>query len=400
MSDLLAYAKEIAPEIVSIRRDLHQHPELSLAEHRTAQVVEEYLKTLGLTPQIMFKTGVVATIRGTRPGKTVALRADMDALPILEQAKHDYTSVMPGVMHACGHDGHTAILLGAAKLLATNNNFPGDVKLIFQPAEEGPGGALPMIEAGVLANPTVDAALGLHVGTIGVRAGQIALREGPMCASPDTITIIIRGKGGHGAHPHLSVDAVVAASHVVIALQTIVSRETDPLAAVVLSLGTINGGYRENVIADEVTIKGTVRTLSAEIRATMPERIERIIKGVCDSLRSTYEFTYEMGYPVLVNDSALTSLVEKTGQRVLGSTNVLRAPAPSMGGEDFSYFAEKVPACFFALGALNEAKECHYPIHHPKFNFDEDAIPYGMAILAEAAIAYLEASADPDKTAI
>jgi len=394
MSDLLAYAKEIAPEIVSIRRDLHKHPELSLNEHRTAQLVANYLTTLGLVPQIMAKTGVVATIRGTKPGKTVALRADMDALSILEQTEHEYVSNVPGVMHACGHDGHTAILLGAAKLLAKNSDFPGNVKLIFQPAEEGPGGALPLIEAGVLANPTVDAALGLHIGTIGVRAGQIALREGPMCASPDTITIVIRGRGGHGAHPHLSVDAVVAASHVVIALQTLVSRETDPLAAVVLSLGTINGGYRENVIADEVTIKGTVRTLSGEIRATMPERIERIIKGVCDSLRSSYEFDYEMGYPVLVNDRSLTNLVEKTGQRVLGPENVLRAPAPSMGGEDFSYFAERVPACFFSLGALNEEKECHYPIHHPKFNFDEDAIPYGMAILAEAALEYLEANAE------
>jgi len=392
MRNTLDRAKMLAPEIILIRRDLHRNPELGFQEHRTSRVVSAYLESLGLVPQILAGTGVVATIRGNRPGKTVALRADMDALTIGEQAEHDYVSAVPGLMHACGHDGHTAILLGAAKLLTENNDFPGHVKLIFQPAEEGPGGAMPLIAAGVLENPTVEAAFGLHLGTFVVRAGQIALREGPVCAAPDTITIVVRGKGGHGAHPHLSVDAVVAASHVVIALQTIVSREIDPLAAVVLSLGTIKGGYRENIIADEVEIKGTVRTLSPEIRAAMPERIERIVKGVCDSLRADFTFTYEAGYPVLVNDSAMTYLVERVGQRVLGMGNVLRAPAPSMGGEDFSYIAERVPSCFFYLGALNPEKECHYPIHHPKFNFDEEAIPYGMAMLVEACLEYLSSA--------
>jgi len=392
MQNILDRAKALAPEIILIRRDLHRNPELGFKEHRTSGVVSTYLKNLGLVPHTLAGTGVVATIRGRQPGKTVALRADMDALPIAEQAGHDYASEAPGLMHACGHDGHTAMLLGAAKLLALNNDFPGNVKLIFQPAEEGPGGALPLINAGVLENPTVDAAFGLHLGTFVVRAGQIALREGPVCAAPDTITIVVRGKGGHGAHPHLSVDAVVAASHVVVALQTIVSREIDPLSAVVLSLGTIKGGYRENVIADEVEITGTVRTLSPEIRAAMPERIERIIKGVCDSMRCDFTLTYEEGYPVLVNDSTLTTLVERVGQRVLGASNVMRAPVPSMGGEDFSYFAQKVPSCFFYLGALNPEKDCHYPIHHPKFNFDEDALPYGSAMLAEACLEYLSSA--------
>ncbi|MBS3939006.1 MAG: amidohydrolase [Peptococcaceae bacterium] len=393
MSPLLAQAQALAPEIVSIRRDLHKNPELGFAEHRTAQLVADYLTKLGLVPRIMANTGVVATISGQRPGKTIALRADMDALPITEQADHEYVSTTTGLMHACGHDGHTAILLGAAKLLATNNDFPGNVKLIFQPAEEGPGGAMPLINEGVLENPTVDAIFGLHLGTFVVHAGQIALREGPVCAAPDTITIVVRGKGGHGAHPHLSVDAVVAAGHVIVALQTIVSREIDPLSAVVLSLGTINGGYRENVIADEVIIKGTVRTLSPEIRATMPMRIERVIRGTCESLRAEYTFSYEMGYPVLINDRDMTNLAEKVSQRVLGPENTLRATHPSMGGEDFSYFAERVPACFFYLGALNAEKGCHYPIHHPKFNFDEDAIPVGMAMLAEICLEYLQVSA-------
>lgn len=390
MPTLLERAKVLAPELVDIRRDIHQHPEVGFAEHRTSQLVFNYLEQHGLTPQIVAGTGVVATLRGNSPGRTIAIRADMDALTVTEQAEHDYTSKTPGIMHACGHDGHTAILLGTAKLLSELKDIPGNVKFIFQPAEEGPGGALPMIEAGVLDNPTVHAMLGLHIGTVQYTAGQIAVRYGAACAAPDNIEIVVKGKGGHGGHPHGAIDAIVTAGHLIVALQSIVSREIDPVASVVLSLGTVRGGYRENVIADEVTLTGTVRTLSPEIRRSMPERIERIVKGVCDSFRSTYAFSYTEGYPSLHNDDSMAALVETVAQEVLGTANVFRAPYPTMGGEDFSYFAEKVPACFFMLGATNSAKQCDYVIHHPKFNFDEDAIPVGMAVLAETALTYLK----------
>ena len=335
-------------------------------------------------------TGVVGLLKGRPGGKTIALRADMDALTIPEQTGVEYASTVPGIMHACGHDGHTAILMGTAKLLVEHKDFTGNIKFLFQPAEEGPGGALPMVEAGVLDNPRVDAAVGLHLGTVKYTTGQIALRDQAVCAAPDTIQITVKGKGGHGAHPHHSVDAIVAAGHIITSLQSIVSREMDPLASAVITIGTINGGYRQNIIADEVIMRGTVRTLDSVVRDSMPERIERIIKGICDSFRCEYALSYEKGYPVLINDTATTEFVQQVASKLLGENNVFKALHPSMGGEDFSYFAEKVPSCFFSLGAMNINKQCDYPGHHPKFNFDEDAIPVGMALLAENCLDYLK----------
>jgi len=389
MSKLLQRAKELGSEFINFRRDFHRHPELGFQEARTAKIVTDYLTSLGIEAHPVAGTGVVGLLRGREGGKTIAVRADMDALTITEQTGKEYASAIPGVMHACGHDGHTAILMGVAKLLSENKDFTGNVKFLFQPAEEGPGGAKPMVEAGVLENPTVDAAVGLHLGTIKYTVGQIAVRDGAVCAAPDTIEIKLKGKGGHGAHPHNSVDAIIAAGHIITTLQSIVSREIDPLASAVITIGTIHGGYRENIIADEVIMRGTVRTLDAEVRKTMPERIERIISGICKSLRCEFELIYEHGYPVLRNDSAMTHHVRHVAAQVLGADNVFEAPHPSMGGEDFSYFAEKVPACFFSLGAMNAAKQCDYPGHHPKFDFDEDAIPVGMALLAEICISYL-----------
>ena len=390
MDNLLGRAKELGADFVAYRRDFHRHPELGLEEKRTSKIVADFLMQLGIEVQMVAGTGVVGLIRGSRAGKTIALRADMDALTITEQTGAEYASTVPGVMHACGHDGHTAILMGVAKLLSENRDFSGNVKLLFQPAEEGPGGALPMVEAGVLANPHVDAAVGLHLGTVKYAAGQIALRDRVVCAAPDTIQITVKGKGGHGAHPHHSVDAIVASGHIITSLQSIVSREMDPLASVVITIGTIHGGYRQNIIADEVVMRGTVRTLDAVVRDGMAERIERIIKGICDSFRCEYELDYERGYPVLLNDAAMTKHVELVATRLLGEGNVFMAPHPSMGGEDFSYFAEKVPSCFFSLGAMNAAKKCDYPGHHPQFDFDEDAIPVGMALLAEICLGYLK----------
>lgn len=389
MTNLLERANELSAEFITYRRDFHQHPELGFEEIRTAKIVTKFLEQLGMEVESVVGTGVVGVLRGKPGGKTLALRADMDALTIPEQTGVEYASTRPGIMHACGHDGHTAILMGAAKLLAEHKDFTGNIKFIFQPAEEGPGGALPMVEAGVLDNPRVDAAVGLHLGTVKYTTGQIALRDQAVCAAPDTIQITIKGKGGHGAHPHNSVDAIVAAGHIITSLQSIISREMDPLASAVITIGTINGGYRENIIADEVVMRGTVRTLDSIVRDGMPERIERIIKGICDSFRCGYELAYEKGYPVLFNDSAMTEQVRRVALKVLGESNVFRAPHPSMGGEDFSYFAEKVPSCFFSLGAMNTEKQCDYPGHHPKFNFDEDAIPVGMALLAEICLDYL-----------
>ena len=391
MSNLWKRAKALGPEFAKVRQNIHQHPELGMEEVRTSGIVAEYLRGLGLEVTAhVANTGVVGLLCGGQPGKTIALRADMDALTIPERSGVPFASLEPGKMHACGHDGHTAILMGVAKLLTEMKaEIHGNVKFLFQPAEEAlPGGAAPMIEAGVLENPHVDAAMGLHLST-DIPTGQIGLMAGASCAAADMIQIKISGKGGHGAHPHKSIDAIAAAGYVIVALQTIASREIDPLGSVVVTLGTINGGYRNNVIADQVLITGTVRTLDPVVRASMPERIERILSGVCEALRCGHELTYEHGYPSIVNDPQMADLVELAAQKLLGIGNVLRLPVPSMGGEDFSYFAAKVPAIYFRLGGGNVEKGCIYPGHHPQFNFDEDAIPVGMAVTVAAVLEFL-----------
>ncbi|QOR34092.1 amidohydrolase [Clostridium sp. 'deep sea'] len=385
---LLNRANELKQEFINYRRDFHKHPELGMQENRTAQIVAEFLTNLGLDVKTgVANTGVVALLKGLEQGPTIGLRADMDALPILEQSEAPYSSKVQGVMHACGHDGHTAILMGVAKLLTEcKHKIKGNVKFIFQPAEEGPGGALPMINEGVLQNPKVDMMFGLHISTKQGKAGQIAFKHGASSGGTGFARIKIKGYGGHGAHPHKSVDAIMASAHVLTALQTIISREIDPLEPVVITMGTIKGGYRYNVIADEVEMTGTIRTLSQDVKLGMPERFNRIIKGVCDSLRCTYELDYRQGIPSVINNEQATKLVEKVGNRVLGEQNVFKLKKASMGGEDFCYFSLEVPSCFFNLLALNESKNCHYPGHHPKYNFDEDCIPVGMAMLAESTL--------------
>ncbi|HHW99510.1 MAG TPA: amidohydrolase [Firmicutes bacterium] len=388
--NLLERAQQLKDEFIAYRRDFHQHPELGFEEERTSGIVAEYLESLGIEVTRVAKTGVVGLLRGGKPGRTMALRADMDALSIPQQNDVPYKSIHPGKMHACGHDGHTAILMGVAKLLSeVKDEIAGNVKFFFQPAEEGPGGALPMVEAGVMENPHVDAVMGLHLGT-NLPTGKVGLKAGPSSAGTDSIKITLEGKGGHGAHPHTSIDTIVAAGHLIVAMQTIVSREIDPLGSAVVTLGTINGGYRNNVIAHQVELTGTVRTLDPEVRAAMPERIERIIKGVCETFRCKYEFVYDKGYPSVINDPAMADLAEAAAQRLLGAENVVRTANPSMGGEDFAYFAEKAPGIFLRLGAANPEKDCIYPGHHPYYNFDEDAIPIGMAVLAEATLDFLK----------
>ena len=388
--DLLAQANKLLPTMVAYRRQFHQHPELGMEEFETAAKVAEVLRSLDIeVREHVGGTGVVGLIRGRAPGKTIAIRADMDALPILEESDQPYVSQIPGKMHACGHDGHTAGLLGVAHLLAgCRDQFAGQIKLLFQPAEEGPGGAAPMVAEGAMEDPHVDAVIGLHLNN-DFRTGQIGVGYGIMSAAPDSFQITVEGVGGHGAHPHKSVDAVAVAAQVVTAMQTIASREVDPVDPIVVTVGTINGGFRGNVIAPSVTMTGTVRTLNPDLRATVEERIRRVVGGVCAAMRAKETITYSYGYPSVVNEDNITRVVEAAGRKVLGDAGVVAIPKPSMGGEDFSIFAQQAPGCFFRLGGRNEAKGTIWPGHHPRYDFDEDSLQYGAAVLVQAALDFL-----------
>lgn len=391
LSCIQEQAHALFPEVVSLRRDLHQHPELAFAEKRTAQVVAEYLGRLGLQVTTgIAGTGVTGLLKGGRPGKTVALRADMDALPLTEETGLPFASVHPGTMHACGHDGHTAVLLGAAKVLAgLQEQLTGNVKFIFQPSEEKlPSGALALCEAGVLAG--VDAVFGLHLWP-SVESGRIGVTYGPMMAAADYAYITIKGREGHGSTPHLAVDAGVVAAQVILGLQTIVSRQVDPLDQAVISVGTIHGGTAPNIIPGDVKLAVTVRTLVPEVRERVPQLIERTVKGITASAGAEYAFKYDFGLPPVINTDGLVELVEKTGQALLGQERVERLAKPVMGSEDFSYYLERVPGAFFWLGAKNESLGILPLAHHPKYNFDEATLETGVAILASVAAQFLSA---------
>ncbi|NPV53501.1 MAG: amidohydrolase [Firmicutes bacterium] len=397
---MLENAKRIEPRLIEIRRAIHMNPELGGMEFKTSRLVAQVLQEFGMkVTENVAGTGIVGLLRGAGDvtgaagagEKTVAIRADMDALPIQDKKDVPYRSRIPGVMHACGHDGHVAMVLGAAMLLAdlkNQNKLPGNVKFIFQPAEEGPGGAKPMIEAGVLKNPRVDMILGIHIWPE-IPAGRVAIKSGAALASTDEIRIRIKGEGGHGAAPHRAVDAIVVAAQVISALQTIVSREVSPMSPVVLTIGTIHGGYRHNVIADEVAMTGTLRTLNPAVRMELPGRIDRLLRGIAGGMRASAEFTHIPGYPPTVNDGRIAELASRSAARVVGDTNVIREIEPSLGGEDFSYFLELVPGVFIMLGAGNPEAGITFPSHHPRFDFDERALAIGAAILAQATFDYL-----------
>lgn len=379
-------------ELIARRRALHRQPELGFQEVATAQAVMEGLAPLALEVRTgVAKTGVVATLYGARPGKTVLIRADMDALPIQEQitpTNHDYASRNPGVMHACGHDAHTAMLLAVARVLSgRRDRLAGNVKFVFQPAEEGPGGAAPMIAEGVLEDPGVDIALGFHVWN-NQPVGTIGVVEGPCMACTDQFRLVISGKGGHGAMPHLSVDAIAVAAQVISALQLLVSRETSPIDSAVLTLGTIQGGYRHNVIADQVVITGTVRTFTGQLAVRLPRRIREVVAGITRALGADFELDYQRDYPATVNDPAVCALVREAAAKVVGPEQVIVAE-PSMGGEDMAYFLQAVPGCYFFVGSANPEKGLTNPHHHPGFDFDEAAMPLGVAVLVEAVERYL-----------
>jgi amidohydrolase len=376
---------EVATEVVATRRDLHEHPELGFEEHRTSGIVADRLRALGFEVHTgIGQTGVVGVLKGARPGKTIMLRADMDGLPIDEENDVPYRSREAEHMHACGHDGHVAMLLGAARIvMSRRDEVAGTVCFLFQPAEEGKGGAKAMLEDGVLERFGIERAYGLHLASAHP-AGQVGVREGAFYASSDSIEITIEGKGGHGASPHLSVDPIYVASQFVVALQQIVSRNIDPIEPAVITVGAVHGGTTHNVIPSRVKLLGTVRAFDAGVRAKMAERIERVLRGICESSGASYAFEYLWRYPVTSNDAEQTRYVRALATRIVGDERVADVPK-LMGAEDFSFFAERVPACFFTIGS-NGGPDSGWPHHHARFDIDESALETGVRMMTALAL--------------
>src|SRR5699024_7965018 len=390
-NDLMKEATRIKQWLIDIRRDFHRYPELGMEEYRTRDKIVEYLTELGIPyEKNIANTGVVGLIEGGKPGKTVALRGDIDALPITELNDIDYKTQHEGKMHACGHDAHTTIVLGAARLLhEMKDDIEGNVKLFFQPAEETVGGAKPMIEEGVMENPTVDAVFGLHVDTQ-LPTGEIGIKYGQMNASSDTVYITVKGTNAHGASPQLGVDAIVMAAHVITSLQTIISRNIDAREAAVLSIGTIEGGTQSNIVADEVKMVGTIRALNADIRRQVIARIEEIVDYTTRSMGGSYELSLgDDGYIALINNDDMVQVVKQSGEDLLGKHKVQTIDRPSMGVEDFSFFAAAAPSAFYRLGCRNEDKGIIHGAHTGKFNIDEDCLPIGVALQVNNVLQFL-----------
>jgi amidohydrolase len=387
--DYLPEAESMRSRLVGWRRDLHQHPELGFQEERTAGLVAQVLAELGLEVRIgIGRTGVVGLLHGGRPGPAVMLRADMDALPIQEISEAPYTSAVPGAMHACGHDGHVALCLGAAVLLACHaSELPGSVLFLFQPAEEGEGGAKAMIADGALAAPVPAAAFGLHLWNA-MPLGRVCAQAGPLMAAADILRIFVRGRGGHGAQPHEAVDAIAVTGQVLSALQTIVSRNVDPQETAVLTIGIVHGGTAFNVIAETVELQGTIRTFSPSVRETVLTRLKVLLDGVTAGMGASYEMAVQEVAPAVVNDQAISEVARAAAVQVVGSTAVAWHP-PMMVSEDFSEYQHRVPACFMLLGSGNSQLGLNAPHHSPRFDFDENALPIGAALLATAATRFL-----------
>lgn len=381
-------AADLLPDITSVRRNLHAHPELSFEEFKTAAFVDEQLKSMGIADvQTMAKTGRVATIKGRNPDKkVVALRADMDALPIQEQNNVPYKSGNDGVMHACGHDVHTSSLLGAANILnGLKDQFEGTVKLVFQPGEEKlPGGASLMIKEGVLKNPAVNSMFGQHVMPF-LPAGKVGFRSGLYMASTDEIYVTVKGKGGHGAMPHLNIDTVMITAQMLTALQQVVSRGANPTVPSVLSFGKVIANGATNVIPNEVYLEGTFRTLDEKWRKEAHQLMLKIANGVAESLGGSVEFNIMQGYPFLKNDEQLTAKAKQAAIDYLGKDNVVDLDI-WMAAEDFSFYSQEVPACFYRLGTRNEARGITSSVHTPTFDIDESALEVGMGLMAWQAL--------------
>jgi amidohydrolase len=372
----------LQPQLVAIRRQLHQYPELGFKEQLTAKVIVSKLTEWGIPYQSgIAQTGVVAIIQGRKTSfrlRTLAIRADMDALPIQELNDVPYKSRHDGLMHACGHDGHTAIALMTAYYLSQHqNDFAGTVKIIFQPAEEGPGGAKPMIAAGVMKNPDVDAIIGLHLWN-NLPLGTIGVRSGALMAAVETFSLTIQGKGGHGAMPHQTVDAILLGAQIVNALQTIVSRNVNPIDSAVVTVGEFHAGKTCNVIADTAMMTGTVRYFNADLDGFFRDRINAIVAGICAAYGATYHLDYIKFYPPLINDQKITDLVRSVATDLVETPLGVVPECQTMGGEDMSFFLQQVPGCYFFVGAANPERSLAYPHHHPRFDFDETALTTGV----------------------
>ncbi len=376
--------EEITGQLVQWRRDFHRHPEVAFQEQRTSSVIRKYLESLDIPVVSSAKTGLRGVLHGSPGGKTVALRADIDALPLMEEGDKEYISQNPEAAHCCGHDGHMAIIMGAVKLLQERKSeLQGDVVFLFQPSEERiPGGAKPMIEEGALDG--VDAIFGLHLW-VPLPTGKVGVVKGPMMAQPDAFTIVVKGKGGHGSMPHQTVDPILVASEIVVNAQSVVSRNIDPLKPAVVSFGTIEGGTIYNIIPGEVRLTGTVRSFESEIKDIAKKRLAEIAEGTSRTMGASVEFTYEEGYPPVVNDANMANFVSDVARRTLGEESVVDID-PVMGGEDFAYYLQKVPGAFLFLGA---GDGFDLPHHHPAFDIDEKALSQGTLLMTSLALEYL-----------
>jgi amidohydrolase len=384
------HVQDVTDFVVATRRDIHAHPELGNQERRTPALIAATLKELGLEPQeAVGGTGVLTVLRGTQPGPTLALRADMDALPLHEESDRPYRSRVPGVMHACGHDGHVAMALGAARVLhALRDHLRGCVKFLFQPAEETYGGASEMIAAGCLTGaPAVDAIFGLHLEPLDP-VGELRVRSGPIMASSDALRIVVHGTGGHASEPHDCIDPVPVAAQVITNLQTMVTRRFDVKHPVVLTITYLQAGSAFNVIPPEVVMAGTVRTVDPAVRAAMPQRIEHLVRHTAEAFGATAEVDYVRGSGVVVNHERFTDLVRRVVRSTRGETAVTEMPHPVMGAEDFGLYLERVPGTFAFLGA-RPAHQAPFPCHHPQFDIDERALPVGVEVLSTVALACL-----------
>jgi amidohydrolase len=386
--NFLEMAENIHSQLIDIRRDLHKNPELGFDLFRTSQKVKDFLQSEGIEYYEVAGTGICAIIRG-KGEKTVALRADMDALPLDDKKTCDYSSEVKGKMHACGHDAHTTILLGAAKILnSMRDEIPGNVKLFFEPAEETTGGSRIMIKDGVLESPNVDAIIGLHVEEW-LEAGTVGLKRGVAYAASNPFTIKIIGKGGHGASPHMTIDPIVIASSVITSLQNIISREIAPTEPAVLTIGSIHGGTAENIIPEEVIIAGIIRTTSSENREYLKTRLIQVVEGIVTSMRGKCEIDIVESYPCLYNNDKLAGMFEILASEVIGEDNVYKLENPTMGGESFSYFSMERPSLFYFLGSGNVEKGIVHPAHGNLFDIDESCLCIGVAMQCKLAYEFL-----------
>ncbi|WGV28602.1 M20 family metallopeptidase [Halotia branconii] len=384
--------RSLQPQLIEWRRRLHQKPELGFKEKLTAEFISQKLQAWGIEHQTgIAQTGIIAIIKGNKGNseKVLAIRADMDALPIQELNEVPYCSQHDGVMHACGHDGHTAIALGTAYYLQQHReDFAGIIKIIFQPAEEGPGGAKPMIAAGVLKKPDVDTIIGLHLWN-NLPLGTVGVRSGALMAAVELFDCKILGKGGHGAIPHQTVDSVVVAAQIVNALQTIVARNVNPIDSAVVTVGALHAGTVHNVIADTAEMKGTIRYFNPAYKGFFQKRIEQVIAGICQSHGANYDFKYQELYPPVINDVNVAELVRSQVEQVIETPVGIVPECQTMGGEDMSFFLEEVPGCYFFLGSANPEKDLAYPHHHPRFDFDETALAMGVEIFVRCVEKFL-----------